>query len=183
MSARWAICPKAARSASSICSSRSAASTPLRACNPAAVPLPLRFARATRRQCRFHSALRVQPGGCAASTPLRACNPIPRRLGAARRLCRFHLLPRKARKLSTIQPDLTGHKLEPVRSFRVPECCDARVRQFGMAIIAVLVKRYFSANQKKRVQRGRSAASTFVSLAQSGARSPSVFPAGPSFYL
>ena len=29
-----------------------------------------------------------------------------------------------------VQPDLTGHKSEPVRSFRVPECCRAWVRQF-----------------------------------------------------
>ena len=35
-----------------------------------------------------------------------------------------------------------------------------------IAVIARFGKRYFAANQKKRVQRGRSAASTFDSLAQ-----------------
>ena len=49
-----------------------------------------------------------------ASTPLRARNPTLRRLGAARvwTLARIGNI--------SIQHDLTGHKSEPVRSFRVP---------------------------------------------------------------
>ena len=71
-----------------------------------------------------------------AATPLRARNQTPRRLGAARRLCRFHLLPRNARKLSTIQPDLTGHKLKPVRSFHIPECCETNADYLMIELIA-----------------------------------------------
>ena len=113
---------------------------------------PLRFAHATRLRAAWGAArvwtfvgigrfavqpdltdhklepvksLRV-PGRRSAvptSTSLRACNPTPRRLGAACRLCRFHLLPRKARNVGCIQPDLPGqpqcglHLSKPVRSF------------------------------------------------------------------
>ena len=52
-----------------------------------------------------------------ASSPLRARNPTPRRLRAARvwTLVRVGNI--------SIQHDLTGHKSEPVRSFRVPGFC------------------------------------------------------------
>ena len=161
--------------------------TPLRACNPAAVPQPHRFAHATRRLSRFHTASRTQPGGCAASTPLRACNPAavpqPLRFAHATRLraawgrlesgrwceqitslysptrpainwsraglsvypggggqCRFYLLPRKARKLSTLQPDPPNHRLEPDGSFRLPGCCGEECGCLGIAVIAMFAQ-------------------------------------------
>ena len=68
------------------------------------------------------------------STSLRARNPaaaplphFPRRLRAACRLCWFHLLPRKARNVGCIQPDLPGQPQcglrlsKPVKSLRIPE--------------------------------------------------------------
>ena len=67
-----------------------------------------------------------------------------------------------------MQPhDLPGHKLEPVKAPLYPS-------------VSRRAKRTHAANQKKRVQRGGSAASTFDSLAQSGAaavRLPHLAPA------
>ena len=102
----------------------------------AAEPLPLRFAAAVPLPHRFARY-----------------NPTPRRLGAARvwtleRLgvflrspdlpeqpqCGLRLLEFGKSSIVrvdsiAIQPDLTGHKSEPVRSLRLPKCCDAWVRQ------------------------------------------------------
>ena len=73
-------------------------------------------------------------GRSAASTPLRARNPTLQRLGALRVWTFVRI------EIIAIQPDLTGHKLEPVRSFRVPECCGTRVRYSKIAIIARFCK-------------------------------------------
>ena len=62
----------------------------------------------------------------AASSPLRACNPTLQRLGALR----VWTLVRAGR--SAIQPDLPGHKLEPIKSLRVL----GRRRDVGMAFAA-----------------------------------------------
>ena len=51
-------------------------------------------------------------------------NPTPRRLGAARRQCRFRLLTRNARKLSAILHDPPNHTLEFGGSFRAPGFCE-----------------------------------------------------------
>ena len=120
--------------ASTCCRGRSAASTPLRARNPT-----LRRLRAARVWTLVRvDSIAIQPDlpghksepvrsfrtpgfrpAVPASSPLRARNPTPRRLGAARvwTLARVDSI--------AIQPDLTGHKSEPVRSFRVPGFCGA----------------------------------------------------------
>ena len=133
---------------------RSAASTPLRA----------RSAVSTASPLRARSAVPT-------ASPLRARNPTPRRLGAAR-VWTFVRIDN-----IFIQPDLTGHKLEPVRSFRVPECCGTRVRCSKIAIIAMFCKEALCRESKEEsperpqsgfhiwlfgaVWGGRSAASTF----------------------
>ena len=67
---------------------------------------------------------------CVASRPLRARNPTPRRLRAARvwTIVRIGNID--------IQPDLTGHKLEPVRSFHIPECCETNADYLMIELIA-----------------------------------------------
>ena len=113
------------------------AATPLRARNPAAVRHPLRLARCNPTPRRL--------GATAVRFPLRfaRCNPTPRRLGAARvwTIVRVEII--------AVQPDLTGHKLEPVRSFRVHECCGTRVRCSKTAIIAMFCKKALCRESKE----------------------------------
>ena len=108
------------------------ADTSLRALQPDSAPLgggsslddcAYRYHRYTARPAR---------PAVPASTPLRARNPTPRRLGAAR-VWTIERVDNIA-----IQPDLTGHKSEPVRSFRVPGFCGA----YALSLLCYCFLRY-----------------------------------------
>ena len=117
--------------------------------NKVAVRLPHRFAHATRRQCRFHifrAAAAGRLAGCAGSTCCRA----------------------KQEMLAVYSPTLPSINWTRQGLSVYPGAAGRGCEKQGVVIAERLLYCFFTyaANHMKRVQRGRSAASTFDSLAQ-----------------
>ncbi len=110
---------------------------------------PQRFAHATRRQCRFHifrAAAAGRLAGCAGSTCCRA----------------------KQEMLAVYSPTLPSINWTRQGLSVYPGAAGRGCEKQGVVIAERLLYCFFTcaANHMKRVQRGRSAASTFDSLAQ-----------------